>query len=136
MPIKHSGSVPRETVSAGKGASRQVLIGPDEAPSFALRRFVIEPQGSIPPHTNTVEHEQYVLCGRARIGIGDDVVEVKSGDVLYIVGLPVAKPTIIPPLREGTSTFSAGRSRATATGRFPCGRSSTHAGLLSPTILP
>jgi len=84
MPMKHSDSVQRETVAAGKGASRQVLIGPDEAPNFALRRFVIEPQGSIPPHTNTVEHEQYVLRGRARIGIGKDVVEVKSGDVLYI----------------------------------------------------
>lgn len=84
MPMKHSGSVPRETVAAGKGASRQVLIGPDEAPNFALRRFIIDSGGSIPAHTNTVEHEQYVLRGRARIGIGKDVVEVKTGDVLYI----------------------------------------------------
>ncbi len=84
MPMKHAGSVPRETVNAGKGASRQVLIGPDEAPNFALRRFIIEPNGSIPAHTNTVEHEQYVLRGCAKIGIGDEVVEVRTGDVLYI----------------------------------------------------
>jgi quercetin dioxygenase-like cupin family protein len=84
MPMKHAGSVPRETVNVGKGAYRQVLVGPDEAPNFALRRFIIDPEGGIPAHTNTVEHEQYVLSGRAKIGIGGDVVEVKSGDVLYI----------------------------------------------------
>jgi quercetin dioxygenase-like cupin family protein len=84
VPIKHSDNVPRETVKAGKGAYRQVLIGPDEAPNFTLRRFIMEPGGGIPAHTNTVEHEQYVLRGRAKIGIGDDVVEVKTGDVLYI----------------------------------------------------
>jgi quercetin dioxygenase-like cupin family protein len=31
-----------------------------------------------------VEHEQYVLGGRARIAIGDEVHEVAAGDVLYI----------------------------------------------------
>ena len=38
----------------------------------------------MPRHTNTVEHEQYVLRGAARIGIGDTVHEVKQGDVVYI----------------------------------------------------
>jgi quercetin dioxygenase-like cupin family protein len=31
-----------------------------------------------------VEHEQYVLTGRARIGIGDEVEEVAAGDVVFI----------------------------------------------------
>lgn len=43
----------------------------------------------MPKHTNTVEHEQYVLRGRARIGLGENVVEVREGDVLFIAaGLP------------------------------------------------
>ena len=84
MPIKHADAVPREVVKAGQGTTRQVLIGPDEAPNFAMRRFIMEPGGGIPAHTNTVEHEQYVLRGRAKIGIADAVVEVKPGDVLYI----------------------------------------------------
>jgi quercetin dioxygenase-like cupin family protein len=71
-------------VGAGKGTTRQVLIGPEEGPNFALRRFIMEPGGGMPRHTNTVEHEQYVLRGRARIGIGEDVVEVRKDDVVFI----------------------------------------------------
>ena len=82
--VRHADDVAHEQVGAGKGTVRQVLIGPDEGPNFALRRFIMEPGGGMPPHTNTVEHEQYVLRGRARIGIGDEVHEVHSGDVLFI----------------------------------------------------
>ena len=44
----------------------------------------MQPGGGMPRHTNAVEHEQYVLRGRARIGVGEDVLEVAAGDVLYI----------------------------------------------------
>lgn len=77
-------SIDPEPVAAGSGTTRQVLIGPDVGPNFALRRFVMEPGGGMPRHTNTVEHEQYVLRGRARIGIGDDEVLVGPGSVLFI----------------------------------------------------
>ncbi len=33
----------------------------------------------MPRHTNTVEHEQYVLRGRASVGIGTEVYEVSEG---------------------------------------------------------
>ena len=84
MSIKHADAVAAEPVQAGRGTTRQVLIGPDEGPHFALRRFIMEPGGGIPAHTNTVEHEQYVLTGRARVGIGTEVREVSAGDVVYI----------------------------------------------------
>ena len=49
----------------------------------------MEPGGGMPPHTNSVEHEQYVLRGRARIGLGDQVVEVSRDDVVFIpAGVP------------------------------------------------
>jgi quercetin dioxygenase-like cupin family protein len=89
MAVKHVDEIPAEPVSAGKGTTRQILIGPDEGPHFAMRRFVMEPGGGMPAHTNTVEHEQYVLRGRARIGIGDEEIDVKQGDVVYI---PAGKP--------------------------------------------
>jgi quercetin dioxygenase-like cupin family protein len=38
----------------------------------------------MPAHTNTVEHEQYVLAGRATIGIGAETREVARGDIVYI----------------------------------------------------
>jgi len=82
--VKHSAEVPAEPVAAGTGTSRQVLIGPDEGPNFAMRRFIMKPGGGMPRHTNTVEHEQYVLAGRATIGIGESTLEVSKGDVVYI----------------------------------------------------
>jgi quercetin dioxygenase-like cupin family protein len=84
MAVRHVSDVPAEPVAAGTGTKRQVLIGPDEGAHFAMRRFIMEPGGGMPPHTNTVEHEQYVLRGRATIGIGQDVREVRQGDVVYI----------------------------------------------------
>ena len=82
--VKHSEDVPAQPVSTGEGTTRQVLIGPDEGPNFAMRRFIMQPGGGMPPHTNTVEHEQYVLRGSATVGIADRTVEVKQGDVVYI----------------------------------------------------
>jgi len=89
MPVKNINDISLKKVEAGKLTRTQVLIGPDEGPNFAMRRFVIEPGGGIPPHTNKVEHEQYVLGGRARIGIGNEVFEVKKDDVVFIpAGIP------------------------------------------------
>lgn len=79
-------SLPRQTVSAGTGTTMQVLIGSGQAPNFAMRRFTMEPGGGMPRHTNLVEHEQFVLRGRASISIGDETYEVKAGDVVFIPG--------------------------------------------------
>ena len=38
----------------------------------------------MPRHTNTVEHEQYVLRGQAHIGIGGETFDVKQGDAVFI----------------------------------------------------
>ena len=38
----------------------------------------------MPRHTNLVEHEQYVLAGRAVVTVGESAHEVAQGDVLLI----------------------------------------------------
>ena len=49
-------------------------------------------------HTNQVEHEQYVLQGRARIVLGEKTVEVSADDVLLIpAGLPHSYEVIEAP---------------------------------------
>ena len=89
MPNRHSDDVPYEPVGAGVGASRQVLIGADEGPHFAMRRFSLAAGGHMPLHTNTVEHEQYVLSGRAAVTIGAETQEVAPGSVVFIpAGVP------------------------------------------------
>ena len=84
MSVKHTESVEKKNVAAGKDTTIQVLISAQEGPNFALRKFSMKPGGGMPRHTNTVEHEQYVLRGHARIGIGEEIYEVKQGDVVFI----------------------------------------------------
>ena len=84
MSVKHAQEVEKIVVQAGTMTTMQVLISAEEGPNFAMRRFTMQPGGGMPKHTNLVEHEQYVLNGHARIGIGDAVYEVRKGDVVFI----------------------------------------------------
>jgi quercetin dioxygenase-like cupin family protein len=84
MPVKHAEDVEKKNVAAGKDTTIQVLISAQEGPNFALRKFSMQPGGGMPRHTNMVEHEQYVLRGRALIGIDDETYEVHSGDAVFI----------------------------------------------------
>jgi quercetin dioxygenase-like cupin family protein len=87
--VTSADTIPKKPVQAGSGTSMQILIGLDDAPNFAMRRFIMEPGGGMPNHTNCVEHEQFVLRGKAQVGIGEVVYEVKSGDVVFIPkGIP------------------------------------------------
>jgi len=84
MSVRHSREVEANPVQAGDKTTIQVLISAQEGPNFAMRRFMMEPGGGMPNHTNTVEHEQYVLGGHAMVGINSEQFEVKAGDVLFI----------------------------------------------------
>lgn len=84
MYVKHLNEIKKEEVKAGSKTSKQVLIGSDEAPNFALRKFTIEPGGEMPLHTNSVEHEQLVLNGEAEIVIGENKFHVKKDDIVFI----------------------------------------------------
>lgn len=84
MKVIHSKDVESIEVKAGTGTVRQVLISDKEGPNFAMRKFIMQKGGGMPRHTNTVEHEQYVLKGKARIGIADKTFEVSAGDAVYI----------------------------------------------------
>lgn len=76
-------------VKGAEGTRIQVLIDNGRAPHFAMRRFTMAAGGGMPNHTNTVEHEQYVLAGSAHIGIGDREFDVSAGDVVFIpAGVP------------------------------------------------
>ena len=84
MSVKHSHDVEAKNVAAGKDTTIQVLISSQEGPNFALRKFSMQKGGGMPRHTNTLEHEQYVLRGRATITIGEEMHHVKTGEVVFI----------------------------------------------------
>ena len=83
--VKPAGTVIAKPVAAGTATEVQVLVGPDDgAPNFALRRFRMGEGGGMPLHTNTVEHEQFVVAGRARVTVGGVVHDVAPGHALFI----------------------------------------------------
>ncbi|WP_049928646.1 cupin domain-containing protein [Halopiger goleimassiliensis] len=89
--VRDGDAIEYETVDAADGLEKGVLIDEsDGAPTFAIRRFVLEAGGEVPPHTNAVEHEQYVLEGEYTVGIGapadpdGETYEVSAGDSLLI----------------------------------------------------
>lgn len=84
MSIRHSHNIETSVVKEGFGVTKKVLISLKEAPNYEMRCFVIEPGGKLPKHTNRVEHEQYVLNGHGRLGLGDETFEVQKGDVVFI----------------------------------------------------
>lgn len=88
--VRAASAVPVTEVKAGTATAMHVLVGPEQGDtSFALRRFTMGAGGGMPLHTNLVEHQQYVLRGRARITIGDSVHEVAADHTLFIpAGVP------------------------------------------------
>ena len=74
-----------EAVPAAEGMRKGVLVDErDGAPTFALRRFTLDPGATVPKHTNRVEHVQYVLAGEYTVGLGDAERTVSPGDSLFI----------------------------------------------------
>ena len=95
MSVKHISEVPSVSVQDAIGVRKQVLISAEEAPHFAMRCFTIQPGGKMPLHTNTVEHEQYVLSGKAKVTLGKEHYEVEAGNVVFIpAGMPHAYTNI------------------------------------------
>ena len=102
MSVKHSKAVPSEPLPVGEGISKAVLISNQEAPNFAMRKFTILSGGSMPLHTNQVEHEQYVIKGKALIVIDGVSQEVQPGDVVFI---PANLPHSYLPIGEEDFEF-------------------------------
>jgi quercetin dioxygenase-like cupin family protein len=88
--VRRADEVPFTTIAVGTDAAVQVLVGPAQGDTgYVTRRFRMGSGGGMPLHTNLVEHQQYVLRGRARITIGREVHEVGADHTLFIpAGVP------------------------------------------------
>ena len=83
--IRRAEDIEYESVGAADGMEKGVLVGEAHgAPNLAIRRFTLAPGGSVPKHTNEIEHEQYVLEGEYVVGIDDTEHTVSAGDALHI----------------------------------------------------
>jgi quercetin dioxygenase-like cupin family protein len=83
--VRHESDIEYETVDAADGLHKGVLFNEAHgAPNVALRRFTLAAGGSVPEHTNDIEHEQYVLDGEYVVGIEDTEYTVSAGDAIQI----------------------------------------------------
>lgn len=111
--IKNSQDAQAQEVPKAKGATIQILFGPDDVESrFFTRRFRLEPGGQIPAHKHqNTDHQQYVLEGEMDLQLDGRKRVVRAGDAVYIPAgtvhsyenaakEPVSFLCIIPSTRE------------------------------------
>ncbi len=83
MYCKNSSEYTQNEVPKTQKATMAVL-SPNHEEDFLVRKVSIEDGGSMPNHTNEIQHQQYVLSGEARVVVGDDEYHAKAGDFLHI----------------------------------------------------
>lgn len=89
MGVKDSNQIQFNKVDVAKNTFIQILIPPEENNNFAMRKFTIKKGGMIPLHKNLIEHQQYVLCGKAELKIGDEISIAQRDSVVFIpAGVP------------------------------------------------
>ncbi|EMA09362.1 Cupin domain-containing protein [Haloarcula vallismortis] len=83
--IRRAADIEYDAVDAADGLEKGVLIDAEQGGgNLAIRRFTLAPGGSVPKHTNDIEHEQYVLSGSYTVGIEGEEYAVEAGDSLHI----------------------------------------------------
>ncbi len=117
MSVKPAGKAKPQNVERAAGTQIAWLLDRhDGAPNFEMRKFTIKPGGSIPKHYHPdIEHEQYVLKGRYKIGLGTKTRVVKAGDSVFIpkgtphwyknTGVVDAEFLCIIPKKDGYETI-------------------------------
>ncbi len=62
----------------------RVLIGENDAPTYLMRVFEVDPGGVIPNHAHPWEHEIFILKGTLKLRIEDKEYIVQEGHAIYI----------------------------------------------------
>jgi len=68
-----------------KGVRMSLMVGrADGAPHFALRSFIVEPEGHSPRHHHDYEHEVYIVSGSGEVLLEGEYRPLRQGDVVYV----------------------------------------------------
>jgi quercetin dioxygenase-like cupin family protein len=89
MKLKKVHNIPSEEVTmfGSTGTTIQWLWSKEEAPHFALRRFVIKPKCEIGIHSHEEEHEIFILSGEGVVfNDSGEQFNVQSQDTLFVPG--------------------------------------------------
>ncbi len=83
--VSHANNVKMEEVERANNINIQWLIGEDKDVNYYMRRFTLEANGKMVHHRHdNFEHQEYVLEGRIRVDVGDEVYELEKGNFAYI----------------------------------------------------
>lgn len=89
MKLANSNDIPKKPVEVdgAKDVAMRLLIGkPDNAPTFAMRMFEVQPGGQTPLHTHPHEHEVFVLDGHGVVVCKGETSPIGSEDVILMPG--------------------------------------------------
>ena len=97
-----------------KGATmRELLTSREGVPTFVMRLFEIEPEGSTPFHEHPWEHEVFILEGQAQVVGEQGANDLVPGDAILVfpgekhqfvnAGQTVIRMLCLIPLTEATS---------------------------------
>ena len=68
-----------------KDVTMRVMVGrADNAPTFAMRHFTVEPGGHTPHHSHNYEHEVYITEGEGQVEENGKFHRIRGGDVLFV----------------------------------------------------
>ena len=86
MILKNINDIPLKEVDKAEKTYIQWLIGPnDGSKKIGFRKFILKPGGYIPIHKHSkVFHIQLVTKGRFLLGVEENVLRMKPGDIIYI----------------------------------------------------
>jgi tRNA-Thr(GGU) m(6)t(6)A37 methyltransferase TsaA len=86
MQVKHSQDVLAESVESVPGVTvRWLWSAYDNAPTFALRLFEVDPDACTPYHTHAHEHEVYILSGQAILREKFQEHSLTPGDTVLVL---------------------------------------------------
>jgi len=83
MYCNSSSKYPKKEIPKTKLTTIAVL-SPEQEKDFIVRKIFMQADGSMPNHTNEIQHQQYVLSGEAKVVVGNEVYHAKPGDFIYI----------------------------------------------------
>jgi len=83
MYLRNSNDYEKNEIPKTKLTNISVL-SPDSEKDFLVRKISMSANGSMPNHTNEIQHQQYVLSGEAKVVVGDETYHAKEGDFIYI----------------------------------------------------
>ncbi len=76
--------VDRVEVENAKNTWIRVLFSTSEAPTYAMRVFEMGVNGHIPAHKHPWEHEIFVLEGRVRIRVENEIFDLEPEMAIFI----------------------------------------------------